>query len=431
MNWRKLFPIIFLFSLVDGFISNWRYPAKLPFLYKDILILAMYIAFFITREPGKRWFSEFRRQVGSGVWYLAMSLFFLGMLQIFNPEVPAALIGALGFKTTFFYWPLAILAYAYVDDLDCLERFMKTIVYLSIPICLFGIFQFFQDKDFMVRVFGEGFKRAMVITSGSARAGFFLRVFGTFASAGQFTSFLVINIMFILGLLFSAKNKFEKVIISGCLVLNYITVLCTGTRAGLLLLFPTGFIFVMLCRWLWRTFFIALLLAVSLGLGFNYLGRAVFARFETVRNIEMIRGRTIETTTKMFKNYLEEHPFGRGMGTATLASRHLFSELPSEIEFIENYPTKLLVELGIAGVILYYMLLISLFIHWATHWLKMADKRARVLIAALTAYCWTMFVYALFGIIDAPPIGMFLWAEIGMVAKLARLQSDDQYPVSA
>lgn len=429
MNWRRLFPIIFLFSCVDGFIVNLFYPAKLPFIFKDIFISIVYIFFSITREPKKRWVFEFRKSVGPGIWYLAISLILLGVLQIFNPGVPGVLIGVLGFKTMFFYWPLAILAYAYVDSLDCLERFMKTIVYFSIPLCLFGIYQFFQGQDFMVRVFGEGFQRALVITGGRREG--FLRVFGTFASSGQFAQFLVINIMFIFGLLFNSRKKPEKMVLIGCLVLNYITILSTGTRGGLLLLFPTAFLFVILCRWLWRSFFIALLIAVSLNFGFTYLGKAVLGRFETVKNIEMIKGRTIGTTLGMFKIYLEQHPFGKGLGTGSLVSRHLSPEWSTDIEMIENYPTKLQCELGIVGVILLYLLLFSLFIHWLTHWLKFIDHRNYIFIAALSAYCWTMFVFALFGIIDSPPIGIFLWAEIGIAAKLATFQPDGQYPLSA
>jgi hypothetical protein len=332
----------------------------------------------------------------------------------------------------FFYWPLAILAYAYVDSLDRLERFMKAIVYLSIPICLLGIYQFFQGPDFMIRVFGEGFRRAVVMTGGWHHE--FLRVFGTFASSGQFTQFLVINIMFIFALLFSVTKGPERIIMIGCLVLNYISILCTGSRGGLLLLFPTAFLFAILCRWLWRSFFIAFLLAISLGFGFNYLGKAVVGRFETVKDVEMVRGRTIEGTVATFKMYLDEHPFGKGLGTGTLVSRHLYKESPTDIEFIETGPAKLQCELGIIGVVLFYLLLFNLFIHWIGNWLKFIDRRNQIFVAALSAYCWTIFGFALFGIIDNPPIGIFLWAEIGIVAKLATFQSDDQsddqYPLS-
>lgn len=122
MSWRRLFPIIFLFTCVDGFLGNYFYPALLPLFLKDIFILIAYVLFFITKEPEKRWVFEFRKSVGSGTWYLAIFLILFGLLQIFNPGVPRMEVAILGFKVMFFYWPLAILAYAYVDKLRAPER---------------------------------------------------------------------------------------------------------------------------------------------------------------------------------------------------------------------------------------------------------------------------------------------------------------------
>ena len=432
MNWRRLFPLVLLFSCIDGFIINFFYPSRLALLAKDIFILVVYLSFFLTKESGKNWVVDFSKSIGSSSWYLAISLILLGALQIFNPEVPGILVGILGFKIMFFYWPLAILAYAYTDNLDVLERLLKAIVYLSIPICLFGIFQFWQRPDFMVRVFGHGFERAVVITSGgSHRSESFLRVFGTFASSGQFTSFLIINAMFIFALLFTSRTKFIRVAMVGCLVLNYVTLLCTGSRSGFLLFFGVTFIFILLCRWLWKTFFIILLLSISFSFGFNYLGKGVIGRFNSVKDIAMLRSRTIETTTGMFKIYLEEHPFGRGLGTASGASRYLYKEQPTDIDLIENYPTKLQCEVGIVGVVLFYMLLLSLLIYWLLHWLKFIDRRHYVFIAALSAYCFSQFFSSLFGVLDSPPIAIFLWTEIGIVARLATFKpDDDQYSIS-
>ena len=55
---------------------------------------------------------------------------------------------------------------------------------------------------------------------------------------------------------------------------------------------------------------------------------------------------------------------------------------------------------------------------------KVADKQTFVFIAALTSFCWAMFSASLFAIIDSPPIGIFLWTELGIIAKLAALQSN-------
>lgn len=432
MNWRRLFPIIFIFSCFDGFIVNLFYPAKLPFLYKDILILIVYIIFFISREPNKRWVFEFKTSVGSGTWYLAMLLMFLGLVQIFNPGVTNPLVGVLGFKTMFFYWPLAILAYAYVDDLDCLERFMKTIVYISIPICIFGIYQFWKGPDFLVKVFGQGFARGLFTAGAGVYGGkSFLRVPGTFASTGQFTSFLVVSSMFTLGLLFTARNQLTKLVMIGSLVLTYITMLCTGSRGGAIMLFATTLILVILCRWLWRGLFIILLLGISFNFGFSYLGQGVYGRMKTVTDLSMIRGRTVDVASGMLGIYLQKYPFGRGMGTASLAGRHLSLNTSLDLELIENYVTKLQCELGIFGLAIFYLLLLNLLVRWNTHnWLKSIDRRHYIFVAVLTAYCWARFCASFFDLIDAPPAAIFLWAELGIVARLATFQSDDKYPLS-
>lgn len=428
MSWRKLFPIIFLFTCVDGFISNYFYPAKLPFLLKDIFILIVYFLFFITKESQEAT-REFKKSIGFGIRYLAILLMLLGALQIFNPGVPNVLIGILGFKIMFFYWLLAILAYAYIDSLDSLRHFVKIIVYFSIPICIFGIYQFWQGPQFMLTTFSPGFKRALIMASVSGGA--FLRVFGTFASSGQFSNFLVINSVFIFGLLFTSKYKFEKSMMIGCLVLNYITMLCTGTRGGLIILFFSVAIFVVLCRWLWRTFFIIFLLIVSFTFGFNYLGKTVLSRFESIKDVKMVRQRTIEVTGYTFRMYLEKFPFGKGLGTASGATRHILEEeFPGEREFIENYPAKLQFELGIIGVALFYLFLLNLTLHWMRHWIKIVDHDIYIFIAVFSSYCWVMFIVSLFGILDTPPQAIFIWAMAGFCAKLATLHSNDKYPLS-
>lgn len=428
MNWRTLFPLIFLFSCVDGFISNWLYPAKLPFLLKDILISIVYFLFFIVQYPGKQQIAQFKRSIGMGTWYLAIILFIFSAFQIFNPGVPNILVGILGFKTMFFYWLLAIVSYVYIDSVDTLRRFIKRIVYFSVPICIFGIYQFFQGPDYLVNTFGEGFRRALVVYAEYGKTA--MRVIGTFGATGQFSNFLLINSLFIITLLFSSGSKIEKSIMIGCLGLNYIAMLATGSRGAILLLFITTSIFVILCRWLWRTFFIIFIISVSLNFGFNYLGRAVFGRFKTLQNVEMLRQRTFEVTSYTFKQYLEQYPFGKGLGTASAASRHLVERGSMDLEFVENYPAKLQCELGIIGVILFYLLILKLSIHWIRYWIKIRDRNTYIFTAALRAYCLTMFGYASFGMIDSPPHGLFLWALLGMAAKIATLPSNDKYPLS-
>ena len=141
MLWRLLFPIVFIYTFIDGFIVNMTYPAKLPFLYRDFLILITYF-FFMIEEHLWRTIRDVRKRFGRVAWYSAMAFLLVGAIQIFNPASPSLVRGLLGFKVMFFYWPLALLGYVYVNRHENLVNFMRMIAYVSVPINIFGLVQF-------------------------------------------------------------------------------------------------------------------------------------------------------------------------------------------------------------------------------------------------------------------------------------------------
>lgn len=423
--WKKLFPAIFMLACVDGFFSNWLFPAKFPLLFKDIFILLVYVL-FILQITERNLFAKFKRSIGFGTLYLAMLFALVGAMQIFNNDVPKIEVALVGFKAMFFYWPLALLGFAYVDDYQKAYSLMKKIVLFSIPICLFGIFQFWADPYFMVNNFGMGFARAIMLAHIDAEVDSFLRVFSTFASSGQFSLFLVINGSFILGLLFAAQKRSEKMLMGACLALNAFALLATGSRGSTLLLLLVTIAFMLLCKRVLKQVMIILLLGGIFYFAFNFLGKGVIARFETLKRTDMIRERTIEATKGIFFEYLEEYTFGRGMGTATGASRYLLTDdMDEQPVLIENYPSKLQYETGIIGVVLCYLVLLLLSRRLLGYALLFGRKHGDAIIAALSSFCLVVFVYSLFFVIDPPPQGIFLWAMVGMVAKMAQLKKDE------
>jgi len=425
MTWRRLFPVIFLFTMVDGFLSNWLYPARLPLLYRDFLIIGVY-GLFISKEPLGKWVTHLRERVGPGAWFLAMSFMVLGVLQVLNPLSPDVLVWLLGLKVLFLYWPLAVLAYAYVDSLDRARGLLKAIVFFSVPINLFGLYQFWRGPEFLVSTFGPGFERAtiMAFIEGVSSEESFLRVPGTFASTGQFSSFILINAMFCFGLLFSANDKRERLIVIGCAVLNFLAMLATGSRGGLAVLVVETSVFALLCHRARQALVVALLVGLTLYFGFNWLGESVVTRFESLRDVEMIRERTLDTTSGMFVEIFNEYPFGRGLGTASLASRHLLGEDSSGWAMVENYLSKLQMEMGILGVLLFYLLLGNLSFRWLRVWLTPLEGSARDLDLSLAAYCLTLFITGgVIGGFDTPPQSVFVWPLIGIAARLSVLPS--------
>lgn len=419
--WRRLFPFIFLFSCVDGFISNWMYPSRLPLLYRDFLILGVY-AMFLIREPALQWALRLRERVGTAAWFLATAFLFVGVIQVFNPLLPGTLVGVLGFKTLFFYWPLALLAFAYTDSLERARRLATTIVLFSIPINVFGLYQFWQGPDFLLSAFGPGFERAMALAyiEELESEDYFVRVIATFASTGQYTAFLLVNSMLAVALFFTAGRRSATAVWAGCSLLNVLGMLATGSRTGLVGLAMEVALVVVLYRRTWRVLAIAAVAAVGLYFGFTWLGENVALRFESLRNVEMVRHRTLETTTGMFAMLLERYPLGRGLGTGTTASRHLLGEDSGDWELVENDLSKLQLETGIVGVGVFYLFLAALGIRWIGRWRRSLDDPVLGFAAPLSAYCLTKMAFAfIVGGFDSPPASVFFWALVGIVARLS------------
>lgn len=429
MFWRLSFPIFFLFATFDGFISNLFFPAKLPLLYKDIFLVVIYFFFFVTERTGEL-VSQLKGQIGNTAWFCAIAFMLIGLFQIFNPASSSILVGILGFKVMFFYWPIALLAFTYIHKPDDVRKFLMMIVIFSIPINCFGLYQFFQGPRFMVQTFGPGFAQATVIAAIEAGTGDFVRIIGTFASSGQFSSFLVTNSAFCLGLMLTSPSLQGRVFFSGCQVLNFLTLLATGSRGWLLILILDFLIFVVISRRSRPKMMAVFFVSFSLYFGFSFLGAGVIGRYRSLQRIEMVRHRTLETTQAMFLEILGDAPLGKGLGAGSTATRHLAGVDPLAKRYlVENYLSKLQMETGIAGVLLFYIFSILLLLRIG-RWLTFFRARNFEIAESLTAYAIVHFsLVSLFNLLDSPPTPIFLWATIGILARLSRFYEMEEVGV--
>jgi O-antigen ligase len=422
MSWRRLFPFVLLFSCVDGFISNYFYPAILPLLYRDFLILLTYF-FFIQQEPFWEWVSKLRESLGLFPWLLGILFLLISALQVFNSNLPTLLVGLLGFKVSCLYWFLAPLAYAYATDLKTARKPLSMLFALSVPINFFGLYQFYAGPDFLVDTFGVGFERAIIMTAYDGAMNpedFFLRIIGTFASSGQYANFLTLNIFVGFSLLLTVRTRRRRWLIIPCILLNSIALLATGSRGALLTLLGMSVIFAVLNPGIRRWFWVGTLVAAGLYFGFQQLGEAVFLRLESIQDVEMISNRTIETTPVMFMDLFNEAPFGKGMGLATGASRYLVGEDSMDTRLIENHPSKLQLETGIGGVLVFYAFVIALLLRWLTAWRVSTHHAIRDLTAPLSAYCLSILLLSfIIGGFDSPPQSVFFWTLVGTLARLS------------
>lgn len=419
MLWRFFFRFTFVYILIDGFFVNFFYMNPYVQLIKDFMIFWIYF-FYLNREnitiQGQQLFAE----IGTIPTLFIFALLGLGILQIFNPTSPGLLRGMLGLKVMFLPWLLVLPAYTYINSTDDVRNFIKMIALASIPINLFGLLQFQLGPAFIMG-FGPGFYRAISVANiyGVAAQESFVRVISTFASSGQYTHFLIVNTMLCLGLYYSSENRRHRYFWLLTLTINLMALLATGTRSAIATTALATFLFAFLYRKGRTTFMMIFIASFLFYFGGKILGKNISKRVSTLTETGMVKERTIETTPKMFLKFLERDPMGRGIGAGSTATRYL-GETEGKWALVENFLSKLQYELGIVGVLLFYLFVAALLLQWHQTWLRVPfDPKTFVIFLSLTSYEFAQFgITSLFGSIDSPPACFFIWTFVGMCAKL-------------
>src|SRR5262249_41045208 len=113
----------------------------------------------------------------------------LGLFEIFNPQLPNLLVGALGFKAYFLYVPLIYVMPAAVRSDRELVVDLRRYILLPIPVGLLGAAQFLSPSSSVLNSYArtEG-AEGYVSTFGSSD---FVRVTATFSYITGYASYLV------------------------------------------------------------------------------------------------------------------------------------------------------------------------------------------------------------------------------------------------
>jgi hypothetical protein len=421
MFWRSLFPLVFLYAIIDGVITNYFFPAKEPYIFRDVFIVVVYL-FFMMNEPFMQRTGQLHRAFGPEAWFTAMAFLLLSFGQIFNPQSPGLLLGILGFRVLFLYWPLALLAYVYFDRFDKVMGFFKMILYVSIPVNIFGLAQYMIGPQILYAVYGPKIERAIVLAAlgNQTLEESYLRVIGTFASTGQYGNFLALSTLLGFAVLFSNIRRNEKIFFAVCQLLNFAALLASGTRSSFVFMVLSLGVFFMVSKNTRPAIATILFSGILMFGAFSLLGGRVVARFGSLTEMKMVRERTSGSMVKMYLETLDKYPMGKGLGSASTAAVHLGKTEASTFQFIENYPTKLQYEGGVGGVFLYYLFAVLLLKRWFGTWLPRFEKRYATALTIISCYCFIQFsVAGVFFLVDNPPVPIFLWALVGIAARFS------------
>ena len=142
-SWRTGFYLFFVWMMFEDLVRKYMGNGSAFFFGKDVFLGLVYFAFFIEVRRHKE--KTFRPP-----FLLFFSLFFwLGILQVFNPNSPHILYGLLGFKVYFYYVPLMFIGYALIRTDADLRKFLVTNAFLAGVIASVAIIQAIVGNSFL------------------------------------------------------------------------------------------------------------------------------------------------------------------------------------------------------------------------------------------------------------------------------------------
>lgn len=434
-RWRTGIILIFVWLLAEDIIRRLipGQPGQIM-LIKDALIFLTYFSFFaVVFIKGKKiWEPSF-------VFFLFLFVAF-SLINVFNPQVPNLLFGVIGLRSYLWYIPLAFLGYYSFSEKEELLKFCRILVYTAIPLFIFAVFQyFFYEIDFALI---KPFTTAHDYHSfGWVKEGMVPLVSSVFGIAHRFSRFSMLLFFLGAGLLTIKRGKL--LIIST--ICAFLGVILSNSRSAFVLIIMGIFLFFLFATYikkdrifhLWRNNrvkFFTILLVLLLALPIIFLIRDI-----GLFNISAFYYAFEERIPWVFKEFnrafFEARFFGAGTGTMSQGLEYV----PGGVEWIK-YQTeevrrgfwfetgvgKVLFELGIIGLFLFYLFWGYLFYVMMKKIKKLKNSSLRnlavaIFIFSLLILIWFSFLHhQVFG--DATTLVIF-WFFIGMFFSLRKLSN--------
>ena len=376
-DWRRGLYFFIGWLLFEDFARKYLGNNMAIYFGKDFLALMVYLSFFRARRAKglAPLHLPFRVPLLLFIWF--------GVIQMFNPASTSIFYGILGVKVDFLYVPMIYVGYELVESERELQRFMSYLCVLIILISGLGLAQSIIGPTFLnPRVLQEDIRELATTYRMSPLTGLVAyRPTSVFVSAGRFADFLMVGWVTALGYggYLLLRRRRGRMLAFATIAVVAAAVLMTASRgafmwtSGIGLIFCVGFLWgapwrqrevIRVVRAISRTIIVVAMAVILLTVLFpNELGSRLAIYSETLMpdspTSELVH-RT-QTYPLMQLGYAFQHPlwpYGYGMGTCTLGRQYVIKLMhaqPMNIGVESGYGN-LIVELGIVGLLLWFVL---------------------------------------------------------------------------
>lgn len=411
---RFLVHFTFLYTCIEGLVINVLFPAKLPFIYKDLVLLVIYVGLILP---------DLRRTFSPSPLAKAINAslaFFIGLVLLYLlVPTPVSLVSELvAVKQRLFYIPLVVVAYFFTRSIDDVRWLVITLAAYSLPVAAFGIYLFFTGPEGL-RALGAGYSAIIYAAQTSVET---WRVPGTFTSPGQYSGYLMFNGLAVSALLVDAgAPRWSRLLALISLMGMLLAMLVSGTRASLILTTGGIALALVMSGRLSRTVTWAIGFYGMMAYAFATFGPGVRDRVGSIASMEHIERFKTTYFGQLFASPLVQQPFGVGLGVATIGARH-FSEL-GQVVLMESYLGVIAVEMGWLGLIAYLALAVAIVWFLVQHRKIMTESPEANYWFFLAAF--VIVVIAVLPVntyIDSAPGNLYFWFSVGTLIRLVELQ---------
>jgi len=376
-DWRRGLYFFIGWLLFEDFARKFLGNNMAIYFGKDFLAIVLYISFFRARRLKREEAFKFPFRVP------LMLLIWLSVIQMFNPSSTSIFYGILGMKVSFLYVPLIYVGYALVEKEQELQRFLLFVSVLILLVAGLGLAQSIIGPSFLnpshlqedIRELSTAYRISPLTGLAAYRPN------SVFVSGGRFADFLLIA--WILSLGFSGylllRSKRGRALAFAAIGVTAGATLMAASRgafmwnAGIVLVFMTAFFWgapwkqreaIRILRAAVRTaLFVFLAVVLLLVLFPKDLGSRMAIYSETLMPDSPASELAHRTQGYPLKQlgYAFDHPlwlYGYGTGTCTLGTQYVIKILhaaPMQVS-VESGFGNLIVELGIAGLLLWLLL---------------------------------------------------------------------------
>jgi hypothetical protein len=329
----------------------------------------------------------------------------------FNPEITSPLVALVGFRVLLFYVPLFVLGFSLAQrSILQLERFVWLVLITSLPVCLFGIWEWAQGAS-VVSDLGPAFARTVWVSGPEATTSLIYRSTSTFDFVGQFSDYLMFVTLMALGVLLATRQHRALGLLAVIFGAAVTSVILSASRTIWFQL-PTAALSMYLVRGRPSRFpravpIIGVAMAIAIVVGQPILDNRlpILAQTDTILvhlgNFNPFRPELLSW----------QGLIGHGTGSALGAVRHVNGgSVPGQFESGWYIP---LYMFGVLGPIA-YLFLYAVVLRLAWSGLKTLAGERRWLGAAV--FCYLLVTVAVDGAINYPPANVFFWLFAGLLA---------------